>query len=110
MRAAFTVPYLGRQLEASSNMYLGWATAQHASFLTLQNSVFCAECELISENSTPYCLACGSQAMLSLSRVLGGSLKGRETAHLIVDAELDQLVRDLLRTVPDVPVLAEKKP
>jgi len=91
-------------------MYLGWVTAKNAHFLSLQTAVFCAECELISENHTPYCLACGSQAMLSLSRVLGGSLKGKETAHLIVDAELDQLVRDLLRTVPEAPVFAEKKP
>jgi GAF domain-containing protein len=91
-------------------MYLGWVTAKNAHFLSLETAVFCAECELISENHTPYCLACGSQAMLSLSRVLGGSLKGKETAHLIVDAELDQLVRDLLRTVPEAPVFAEKKP
>ena len=91
-------------------MYLGWATAREANFLSLQNSVFCAECELISENSTPYCLACGSRALLSLSRVLGGSLRDKETAHVIADAELDRLVRDLLRTVPEVPVSAEKKP
>jgi GAF domain-containing protein len=91
-------------------MYLGWATAQKAHFLSLQSAVFCAECELISENSTPYCLACGSKAMLSLSRVLGGSLRGQETAHVIQDMELDRLVRDLLRTVPDPITLAEKKP
>ena len=91
-------------------MYLGWVTAKNAHFLSLETAVFCAACELISENNTPYCLACGSQAMLSLSRVLGGSLKGKETAHLIVDAELDQLVRDLLRTVPEAPAFAEKKP
>lgn len=91
-------------------MYLGWVTAKNAHFLSLQTAVFCAECELISENSTPYCLACGSQAMLSLSRVLGGSLRGKETAHLIADAELDQLVRDLLRSVPEVPTYSEKKP
>jgi len=91
-------------------MYLGWATAREANFLTLQSSVFCAECELISENSTPYCLACGSRALLSLSRLLGGSLRGQETAHLIADAELDRLVRDLLRTVPDGANSSEKKP
>jgi GAF domain-containing protein len=91
-------------------MYLGWATAQKANFLSLQAAVFCAECELISENNTPYCLACGSKAMLSLSRVLGGSLRGKETAHLIKDAELDRLVRDLLRSVPESPVYSEKKP
>jgi len=91
-------------------MYLGWVTARQANFLTLQSSVFCAECELISENHTPYCLACGSRALLSLSRVLGGSLRGKETAHLIADAELDRMVRDLLRTVPEVPVSPERKP
>ncbi|MGA2697192.1 MAG: GAF domain-containing protein [Terriglobales bacterium] len=45
-------------------------------------------------------MACGSAAVLSLSRLLGGSLRGQQTAHLIADAELDRLVRDLLRTVP----------
>jgi hypothetical protein len=57
-------------------------------------------CELISENNTAHCLACGSGALIGLSRVLGGSLRGQQTAHLIADAELDRLVRELLRTVP----------
>jgi putative methionine-R-sulfoxide reductase with GAF domain len=39
--------------------------------------------------------------MLGLSRVLGGSLRHQQTAHLITDSELDSLVRDLLRSVPD---------
>jgi GAF domain-containing protein len=91
-------------------MYLGWATAQKATFLSLQSAVFCAECEMISENNTPYCLACGSKAMLGLSRVLGGSLKGQETAHLIADVELDRLVRDMLRGIPDPVQFPEKKP
>lgn len=68
--------------------------------MSLQSAVFCAECELISQNNSPYCLACGSQALLSLSRVLGGSLRGHNTARLIADAELDQLVRELISTVP----------
>jgi GAF domain-containing protein len=96
--------------EKKKDMYLGWATAQKATFLSLQSAVFCAECEMISENNTPYCLACGSKAMLSLSRVLGGSLKGQETAHLIADVELDRLVRDLLRSVPEPVQFSEKKP
>lgn len=79
---------------------MGWMSARDANFVTLPCAVFCAECELISENNTPYCLACGSQALLSLSRVLGGSLRGQQTAHLIADAELDRLVRELLLTVP----------
>jgi GAF domain-containing protein len=76
-------------------------TGQNIHFLSLQTSVFCVACEVISENNTPRCFACGSRAVLSLSRVLGGSLRGQQTAHLIADAELDRLVRELLRTVPD---------
>jgi GAF domain-containing protein len=75
-------------------------THQDISFIELQTAVFCVECELISRNNTPYCFACGSQAVLSLSRVLGGSLRNQQTAHLIADAELDRLVRELLHTVP----------
>ena len=76
-----------------------------ANFVPLQAATFCAECELISSNSTPHCLGCGSRALLSLSRVLGGSMRNQQTAHLITDIELDQLVRDLLRTVPDPELL-----
>ena len=79
---------------------MGWVKASDINFLSLQTAVFCVSCELISENSTPCCLSCGSKAVLSLSRILGGSLKGQQTAHLIQDAELDRLVHDLLRTVP----------
>jgi GAF domain-containing protein len=77
-------------------------TATDVNFVSLQSAVFCVQCELLSENNTPQCLACGSGAVLSLSRVLGGSLRGQQTAHLIADAELDRLVRSLLYTVPRV--------
>ncbi|MGA2354020.1 MAG: GAF domain-containing protein [Terriglobales bacterium] len=76
--------------------------ADDVNFVSLQRAVFCVQCELLSDNNTPRCLACGSGAVLSLSRVLGGSLKGQQTAHLIADAELDRLVRSLLYTVPQV--------
>jgi putative methionine-R-sulfoxide reductase with GAF domain len=71
------------------------------SFVPLQSATFCVQCELISNNSRTYCLACGSTALIGLSRALGGSLLRQQTAHLITDAELDSLVRDLLRTVPE---------
>jgi putative methionine-R-sulfoxide reductase with GAF domain len=90
--------YFARQQENSSTM--DWAKARDAHFLGLRTAVLCVACELISENNTPYCLACGSQAVIGLSRVLGGSLRGQQTAHVIADAELDRLVRELLRTVP----------
>lgn len=80
-------------------------TFKDVNFVPLQSATFCIQCEMISANPRPYCLACGSQALVNLSRVLGGSLLQQQTAHLITDAELDSLVRDLLRTVPDPAIL-----
>ena len=77
----------------------GTLRATDVNFLSLPTATFCVQCELISANNTPRCLACGSKAVLSLSRVLGGSLHG-QTTHLIADAELDRLVRSLLHSVP----------
>ncbi|HSY91111.1 MAG TPA: GAF domain-containing protein [Candidatus Binatus sp.] len=81
-------------------------TFKDINFVPLQSATFCVQCEMICTNSKPYCLACGSHALLGLSRVLGGSLRNQQTAHLITDLELNDLVRDLLRTVPDPEVLS----
>ncbi len=69
-------------------------------FLSLQTAIFCVQCELLSANNTPSCLACGSKAVLSLSRLFGGCLRSQPTARLIEDDELNRLVRQLLCTVP----------
>ena len=82
------------------------STFKDVNFVPLQSATFCVQCELISTNNKPCCLACGSQSVIGLSRVLGGSLLHQQTAHLITDNELHNLVRDLLRTVPD-PLAAE---
>lgn len=74
--------------------------AHQIHFLSLQTAIFCVQCELISANNTPSCLACGSKAVLGLSRLLGGSLRGQPSAHLIEDDELNRIVRELLHTVP----------
>jgi putative methionine-R-sulfoxide reductase with GAF domain len=83
-------------------------TFKDVNFVPLQSATFCIQCELISTNHRPYCLACGNTSLLSLSRVLGGSLRQQQTAHLITDSELDSLVRDLLRTVPDPRLLSRE--
>ena len=75
-------------------------TFKDVNFVPLQSATFCVQCELISTSTTPYCLACSNGSLLSLSRILGGSLSHQQTAHLITDSELDSLVRDVLRTVP----------
>jgi GAF domain-containing protein len=71
-------------------------------FLSLPTAIFCVQCELIGANTTPACLACGSKAVLSLSRLFGGSLRSQSLARLIEDDELNRLVRELLSTVPDM--------
>ena len=47
------------------------STFKDVNFVPLQSATFCVQCELISTNTKPHCLACGSHALLGLSRVLG---------------------------------------
>lgn len=60
--------------------------AKDVVFLELQHTVFCTECELISYNNAVGCLSCGSVAVLSLARVLGGSLLGEDRAKVLSNA------------------------
>src|SRR5260370_40960729 len=77
------------------------STFQDVNFVPLQSATVCVQCELISTNSRPYCLACGSHSLLNLSRVLGGSIRPQQTTHLITEAALTNLSRAPLPTVPD---------
>jgi GAF domain-containing protein len=86
----------------------GTFRAVDVNFLSLPTAVFCVQCELISSNNTTHCLACGSLAVLSLSRVLGGSIRGQQNARLIADVELDRLVRALLHTIPQEAEMEEQ--
>lgn len=70
--------------------------AADVTFLELQKSVFCVQCELISYNNTSKCLACSSTSLLSLSRALGGSLRYQEQARLIGDEFIDRVVENIL--------------
>src|SRR5258708_4100711 len=66
------------------------------TFFELRNTVFCVQCELMSYNSGSNCLACGSTALLTLARVLGGSLRNQERARLIDDDLIDRAVENIL--------------
>jgi hypothetical protein len=50
--------------------------------LTLETAVLCADCEVISDSAGEVCCACGSRSLLSLGRVLGGTL-GSERARIV---------------------------
>jgi hypothetical protein len=54
-----------------------WTEARlNANLVCLQKAVLCANCDVISEGSNGHCAACGSQALLSLSKLLGGTMEG----------------------------------
>lgn len=49
-------------------------TQTGASLLPLSNAVFCLDCEVISNSHREECPACKSRSVVSLARMLGGSL------------------------------------
>jgi hypothetical protein len=47
----------------------------NTNLVRLRKAVLCANCEVISEGLNGHCAGCGSQSLLSLSRVLGGTIE-----------------------------------
>ena len=47
----------------------------HTNLVRLQKAVLCANCDVISVGLNGHCAACGSEALLGLSRVLGGTIE-----------------------------------
>lgn len=83
-------------------------SARDVTFLKLQPAVLCVECELISYNNTDHCLACGSRAVMSLSRVLGGSLKPAEAAAPVEAEDLQRAIATVL--LPSAPPASVPQP
>ena len=54
----------------------------------LLNAVLCADCEVISDSLGDVCSVCGSHSLLSLGRVLGGTV-GDERAVLLPEEQSD---------------------
>ena len=65
----------------------------NTNLVRLQKAVLCANCELISEGINGHCASCGSQSLLNLSRVLGGTMEPElqfgfaATEHAVRDDE-----------------------
>jgi DNA-directed RNA polymerase subunit RPC12/RpoP len=58
------------------------------SSVSLLKAVLCADCEFISNSPGERCQICGSRSLLSLGRVLGGSIEGERAA--LVEVGHDQ--------------------
>jgi hypothetical protein len=78
--------------------------------LPLWNAVFCLDCEIISSSRGDECPACKSRSLVSLARMLGGSLLAHKTQHfqesesglfdITIAVELPQMhAKDLSTTV-----------
>jgi len=55
-------------------MFAGTRNHLDAAVLPLSNAVFCLDCEVISSSRGDECAACKSRSLVSLARMLGGSL------------------------------------
>ena len=55
-------------------MFAGKRNHLDAGVLPLWNAVFCLDCEVISSSQGEECPACKSRSLVSLARMLGGSL------------------------------------
>ena len=81
-----------------------------AGGLPLWNAVFCLDCEVISNSRGDACSVCNGRSLVSLSRILGGSLfahrrqpsKGQENEwfDITIAVELKQMyAKDLTSTL-----------
>src|SRR5882762_2196278 len=70
-----------------------------AGVLPLWNAVFCLDCEVISSSRGDECAAYKSHSLVSLARMLGGSLLANRAQHF---QEVESRVFDITITV-DLP-------
>jgi len=62
----------------------------HTNIVGLKKAVLCANCEVISEVLNGHCAACGSEALLRLHELLGGTAE----AELNNSYEVRQILRE----------------
>ena len=64
-------------------VYMFARTRNHldAGVLPLWNAIFCLDCEVISSSRGDECAACKSRSLVSLARMLGGSLLTHRAQH-----------------------------
>jgi len=89
-------------------MFTGTRNHLDAGVLPLSSAVFCLDCEVISSSRGDECEVCKGRSIVSLDRILGGSLhahkakqdRGRWFFDITITIELQQLhAKDLSATV-----------
>src|SRR5713226_9684428 len=62
-------------------MLAGTRNHLDAAVLPLWNAILCLDCEVISSSRGDECAACKGRSLVSLARMLGGSLLAHRTQH-----------------------------
>ena len=63
-------------------MSTGTRDQSEPEVVPLSTAVFCLDCEVISASRTAECPACRGRALVSLARILGGSVVGHELQNV----------------------------
>src|SRR5260370_19598013 len=89
---------IAAHISATGLVYMFAGTRNHldAGVLPLWNAVFCLDCEVIISNRGDECTACKSRSLVSLARMLGGSLLAHRAQHF---QERDSVSFDITITV-----------
>jgi hypothetical protein len=104
--------------ELSECMFTLTTTQNNASVLPLWNAVFCLDCEAISNSRSEECPACKSRSLVSLSRMLGGSLRTHRALQehdgvlfdIVMSIELQQMhPKDVSATIERITTVIAPK-
>jgi hypothetical protein len=75
----------------------------------LPEAVLCADCEIISNSAGERCEICGSPSLLSLGRVLGGSIEGKRAILVPPDRDNRRAGFTVLVSPTATRMLAERR-
>ncbi len=98
-------------------MYLGVKKQAESGAVPLQSAVLCVDCECVTDGRSDECLVCGSRSLLSIARIVGGTLLSEkatgpnpETHNVLYDLEITVALKligpkDLSATVEGIAAL-----
>jgi len=84
-------------------MNAGAHTEGGLSTVPLLNAVFCADCETISNSPHDACTVCGSPSLISLFRMLGGTLRSQKPQSVEGHAKTAKYNLELTANVHEIP-------
>lgn len=65
----------------------------------LRDAVLCIDCECITASVRGQCTVCAGRSLMSLARLLGGTIEGEETAKILAMApDMENVIRELVES------------